>query len=593
MGADLARTLQPLAQDLFDALWLEDVYGFRSHCRPAPAHGAMDIALGQRGEYLRWFGQPADGLRPLPIDTRPAEHIHNHRPAAETGGSSVPVARLAAVLEQAQWWQAAAGQLGTPFALACEQAAYAATQAPSILARLHAQPSALAHWEALSSLRDRPFHPLARAKPWSLTTQARERFGAEAGHPIALQWVAVAAGRWLASPLAAATAPAAHLLNAAQRSRLQRRARARGLHTRAYRWLPVHPWQRDYWEQAHGWDAAQVLDLDLQLGSGHATASLRTLAMHEHPRAHLKLSLSAPVLGAMRYLPLRSLRNGVRAQACLECVRQRDAWLVRHLHLCDERHWWALRQHEDVLHDRGELACLWRRYPRMGRAMLVPMAALPVTTADGRLPAFDILLGRDHGEAAIWQTFVRIAELTLELGLRCFRAGVMPELHGQNLLLAWRAGEPVAVVLRDHDSLRICAPLLREHGLAAPDYLIADDGRNTLSLETPAQLLAYLQTLLIEVNLHAVLAAIATQRGGSEAHGWRLLKEALSRVLGRVPLPVAYATQARELLLDAATWPFKQVLQPLLAQLQPADGMPSAMATLANPLRMTPRQETG
>lgn len=126
MGADLARTLQPLAQELFNALWLEDVYGFRSHCRPAPAHGAMDIALGQRGEYLRWFGQPADGLRPLRIDTRPAEHIHNDRPAAETGASSVPVARLAAVLEQAQWWQAAAGELGTPFALACEQAAYAA-----------------------------------------------------------------------------------------------------------------------------------------------------------------------------------------------------------------------------------------------------------------------------------------------------------------------------------------------------------------------------------------------------------------------------------------------------------------------------------
>ncbi|MFX5176282.1 IucA/IucC family protein, partial [Acinetobacter baumannii] len=86
--------------------------------------------------------------------------------------------------------------------------------------------------------------------------------------------------------------------------------------------------------------------IDLGTGPGAAipTASLRSLALVGRPGTHLKLALSVNALGAVRTLPPRYLNNATLAGACLENLRERDAWLARHLWLCDENQWWALRQ---------------------------------------------------------------------------------------------------------------------------------------------------------------------------------------------------------------------------------------------------------
>ncbi len=272
------------------------------------------------------------------------------------------------------------------------------------------------------------------------------------------------------------------------------------------------------------------------------------------------------------------------ASVCLESLHERDNWLAAHLLLCDENHWWALRQSDLLEDDPGELACLIRHYPALPSATLIPMAALPVITADGTLPAFDHLLGRTAREDEAWTLFADMTRALLELGLRCFAQGVMPELHGQNVLLAFQGRRIVALVLRDHDTLRICPPLMQAQGVAVPDYMFDRSAPNTLELDTPRELLAYLQTLAIEVNLYAILAALAERYGREEAHGWHIVRTALEACLVRVPLPDEIAGQTKSLLLDEPIWPFKQLLAPLLARPILGTGMPSAMGQLVNPL---------
>jgi siderophore synthetase component len=259
--------------------------------------------------------------------------------------------------------------------------------------------------------------------------------------------------------------------------------------------------------------------------------------------------------------------------------------------LCDEKDWWALRQRDALQAEPGELACMIRRYPALAGATFIPMAALPVVSAEGTLPAFDHLIGAPRRESEVWALFADIVRALLELGLRCFAYGVMPELHGQNVVLAFQGQRIAALVLRDHDSLRICPPLMQAQGVAAPNYVIDRSTPNTLELNTPRELLAYLQTLAIEVNLYAILAALAERYGREEAHGWHIVRTVLEDCLERVPLPTDIASQARTLLLDEPGWPFKQVLAPLLGRPSFGTGMPSAMGRLSNPLLPVERNE--
>ena len=99
-------------------------------------------------------------------------------------------------------------------------------------------------------------------------------------------------------------------------------------------------------------------------------------------------------------------------------------------------------------------------------------------------------------------------------------------------------------------------------------------------------MLAYLQTLGIGVNLFAMAVAIADAYGADENIGWRIVRERIDALLreGVIARPHVAAI-ARHALLEADTWPFKQVLAPLLAREAIGTGMPSAMGRLPNPLR--------
>ena len=566
-----------LAQDLFDALWLEDLFGFRAQCTFLPAaNGAtiLDIALdGTRS--LRWHGNATDGLRPFRVGKR-AIALHVAARSVE-----LDIIGVVDAMQTAHWWQERTNRFARFFRLAYRQTAFSAMHEHAILTRLTVGSDDLLCWEALSCLKDRPFHPLARAKDWAGSDSIA--YAAETAVPFPLQWVALprsqvrGAGN-VGQPIADI------LLNRMQRDTLGATARRAGVHGEDWLWLPVHPWQWTQLKQDASPCVALCIDLGAESGAVIPSASLRSLAVIGCAGIHLKLSLSVNALGALRTLPPRYLHNGVLAAACLENLCLRDDWLAAHLLLCEEKEWWACRQNDALAAEPGELACMLRRYPALPGATLIPMAALPVMAGDGMLPAFEHLLGAEAGDEAAWILFGDIARALLELGLRCFAQGVMPELHGQNVLLAFRGQRIAGLVLRDHDTLRICRTLMQAQGLEAPNYVIDRSTPNTLELEQPRDLLAYLQTLAIEVNLYAILAALAERYDEEETRGWQIVRTELAACLTRVPLPDHIAAEARRLLLDEPYWPFKQVLAPLLGRASFGTGMPSAMGRLANPL---------
>lgn len=568
---------QRLLQDLFDALWLEDLYGFRKRCvfdSTADGETTLDVALDQL-RSLRWRGRRASGLRPFRVSDRPVV-LHNATPPADLN-----IVQTVEALQSADWWNDRTGRMTRLFRLAYDQASFAAVHEHSILAKLTANPYDLLSWEALSCLKDRPFHPLARAKDWDGSDGTA--YSPETMTALPLHWVALLRDNVRGS--AVAGQPLAELLlDPMERDTLAATAHAQGADGEAWLWLPVHPWQWARFDWAELSATAAYIDLGTGPGSAIPTASLRSLAIEGNSGAHLKVSLSINALGAVRTQPPRYLHNAELAGACLESLRRKDAWLASNLRLCDENQWWALRQCDTLDTDPGELACLIRRYPALPGTRLIPMAALPVTSADGALPAFDYLLGHAAHEQQAWALFSDMARALLELGLRCFAQGVMPELHGQNVLLAFRGRRVAALVLRDHDTLRICRLLMQAQGVTAPDYVIDRGTPNTLELDTPRELLAYLQTLAIEVNLYAILAALADRYGREEELGWHIVRTALEACLACVPLPDEIAGLTKNLLLDEPSWPFKQVLAPLLGRPSFGTGMPSAMSRLANPL---------
>ncbi|HET7061122.1 MAG TPA: IucA/IucC family protein [Nitrosospira sp.] len=578
-----------LAQDLFDALWLEDLYGFRSHCSMrsiADDKAMLEVRLDSI-RSLRWQGHLADGLRPFRILAPDA--------ALRTGTEEVGLefGDAVEILQTADWWNDGTDRFASLFHLAYDQATFTAAHERNIVARLLAVPRDLLSWEALSCLKDRPFHPLARAKDWN--EAPGHAYAAETMALLPLRWVAVPRNRIVTASGNRSTGQplVENLLDPAQQDILANAAHACHADDEAWLWMPVHPWQWSWLKRSSPAKLNGCIELCTGPGTAIPTASLRSLVIPGKPDTHLKVALSVRTLGAVRTLPLRYLHNGVLASACLETLRKRDAWLGANLLLCQENEWWALSQslqrhqpgqYDTLVSEPGELACMLRRYPPLPGATLIPMAALPATTADGALPAFDHLVGTIKQEEDAWRLFRDIARALLELGLRCFAHGVMPELHGQNVLLAFKDRRIAALVLRDHDTLRVCQGMLEQRGIKAPDYVIDRSTPNTLELDTPWELLAYLQTLAIEVNLYAIIVALASHYSRDEAQGWHIVRQVLEICLASIPLPPEIASQTKNLLLNEAEWPFKQVLAPLLGAESFGTGMPSAMGRVKNPL---------
>ncbi|SFG89328.1 IucA/IucC family protein [Methylobacterium gossipiicola] len=571
-GAHLAET--------FDALWIEDIGGLRSQAvlgPPCGATGARDYALALGAGHLRARVVPdgwRDGVRlsgPVRYET------------AARGESLDAAGLLARLLAGLSDLPEGVAQRTIAEAEAIRDRADLWTDTAETLQQEVLAGSALA-FERLAAWRDRPFHPLGRARHGFDDGDA-VAYGAEHGRLFPLDWWAVAREGCAAAPGADPDGPASTLLDAAQRGQLDAELVRRSL-SGTHVALPVHPWQAEHsLPMAFGPEIAEgrLVPLGFRGPLAAATSSLRTLAFPARPDLHLKLPLDVQTLGVRRTLPPQSLHNGLHGAALLAAARARDPWFARHVVLADEAAFWHVTEPGgDLFAARPALlGCAIRRLPTDG-AVPVPLASFAVAPL-GSLPPAVSALGLGAGDLP--RLFAGLADLVLGTALGGACLGFVPELHGQNALVLLEKGEPARLLLRDHDTVR-CAPAwLAEAGLPVPAYHLADPVRNTLLLRQPEDLLAYVQTLAIDVALRAVAETFAAAGTGFTLGAARAtLAATVERVLARAALPAPRKDVIAARMLGRETAPFKAVLAPLLATVRIGTSMPSRVVAAPNPL---------
>jgi siderophore synthetase component len=319
-----------------------------------------------------------------------------------------------------------------------------------------------------------------------------------------------------------------------------------------------------------------VVPLDHGPGEGRATASLRTLDLGDG--RHLKLPLGVTTLGSARLLGARSLDHAQRGERVLRRVLAADPGLATRVAVADETAWvgFARPDGSDEFADRpGHLAAVLRRLPPGSGTHRLPLAALAAPAWDGPLAA----LGDPAG------VFAEVVEAVVATGIGFLRHGVLPEMHGQNVLVEWDRGRVVRLVLRDHDAVRV-----HPRWLSVPDpaYRLAPGGTQSLRLDTPTALIDFFATLAVEVGLGGVVDALVRHTGTPEHVWWSVIRRAVERAVEATRNPLVRGT-LDAVLLEAETWPYRTVLRPLLER-GPSRGtsMPAGVARVPNPLRAVP-----
>lgn len=452
--------------------------------------------------------------------------------------------------------------------------------------------------EQCSSLRDRPFHPVAKAKK-GFTKQDYHAYMAEFGRDVQLHWMAVDrhaldCGTGVDDPQR--TRPEHFLLTDAQQAALQQEMRLRGI-DRTHVALPVHPWQLRQIlpkQLTTALQAGVCVPLDFQQGGFLPTSSVRSLAPTTASHHYLKLPLGIYSLGASRYLPAIKMINGQRSEKLLRQAMAMDSMLSQRVFICDETKWWAYMPEDATLFDEAprHLSAMVRSYPASlmqdPDCRLIPMAALGVPMPAHEPHFFDEWLchrGLTPDATSVQTLFQELCETFLEINLRMFRLGMLAEVHGQNAVLVWRNGRAFGLLLRDHDSLRIHVPWLNRQGLADPEYRLKPGHANTLYHESPDDLLFYLQTLGIQVNLRAIIEVIARRYSTAEQQLWTILRQVLAQAIDRVGFSEDARRVLQQRLFHDRTWPLKLLVRPMIERAAGPGSMPFGKSQTCNPFQ--------
>ncbi|MFP1897397.1 IucA/IucC family protein [Lonsdalea quercina] len=451
--------------------------------------------------------------------------------------------------------------------------------------------------EQWASLRDRPYHPTAKAKQ-GLNSQDYQHYVAEFARPVTLCWVAVARDCLLCGEgiedLPRQT-PADYLLTADDRLRLAHELVDRGL-DESHVALPVHPWQDAHvLDQLLG-DAlhdGRCRRLAFRSDGALPTSSLRSMTPGFASADYLKLPMAIYSLGASRYLPAVKMINGNLSEALLHEALARDEELKARLFLCDERRWWAFMPPQATLFDEvpRHLSAMVRRYPPQllqdAECRLLPMAALGTLLPDSRRHFFDDWLAYRAlpvAEENVLMLFAELCRCFFTLNFRLFRLGMLGEIHGQNAVLVWKAGRAHGLLLRDHDSLRIHVPTLNKHGMQDPVYrLKPGNTANTLYHQRLPDLLFWLQTLGIQVNLRAIIDTLAAVYAIAPATLWRTLRAEIEQAIAEVIVEADMREMLHDSLFERETWPQKLLITPTLARAGGPGSMPFGKGEVVNP----------
>jgi siderophore synthetase component len=561
--------------------------------RPGEQWRRIDLA-GLTGAWVCFRARPTAALQPYRLSRPPVWHgaSRDDRPRRLTPDELLELL--------ATHWPDPAGeapharQVGADLRTAVQHAAVI-LGGRARLTGARPRPGELITAERLAATRNRPFHPTARAVTgW--TAQELTRYGPMRQQPLGLDWVAVRRDRLRHGTGAASDRLHELLLDETDRQHLADAVGRAGLHLDDVQPLPMHPWHLAHVlpiAYAAELAARDVLPLVRGLGRFHPTASLRTLTTAPETELHVKLPLGVTTLGVARLLPPRYLGNGQRAQRTMQELIDQCPVLRARVQVCDERTWcgWhhppGPESGTDEFDDRpGQLAAQLRVYPTGlfddPARLVLPMATLAAHEWDVLGP---VIGPSGFGAPDAVEFFRRLAEAFCEMGLGFLRYGVLPELHGQNVVVALQDGVPHRFVLRDHDTLRLYPSWMIAAGVPDPGYRIAPGAPQSLRLSGPEDLLGYLQTLGFQVNLYGIADALGRHFGIAERALWAQLRGAVVDTLARVTLPGHVAEVVERELLRAPTWPSRLVLGPLLRRGRSSGvSMPAGIGRVPNPL---------
>jgi siderophore synthetase component len=602
-------------RDLIDTLLQENVAGVADNLTAtdgAPPAGVAGVDLaegelwcrvephaGTRGDgragTLVFRGRPGGALQRYRLSRGPVWHLDDAgRPRVSTPSEVLTVLHTEGGKHgQADGSGVRTADVAADLRAAVEHAAVSLSGYAALPDRTP-RPGGMLAGERTAATRNRPFHPTARAAAgWSAAEL--ERYGPMRQPALGLVWVAVRRDRLRLGTDAASSEPARLLLTGRELLMLAEDMRRAGVREEDYQPVPVHPWHyehvlpREFGPELAG---REVVPLSRGLGRFHPTSSLRTLTTSPESGHHLKLPLGVATLGAARLLPPRYLGNGERAQECMARLLRSDPDLGALVRICDERTWCGWRGpggngRDDEFADRpGQLAALIRRYPvdlfDDPAALVLPMAALAAHEWDVLAPALSAAGFDGTDPVGMFRT---VAEAFCVLGLGFLRHGVLPELHGQNVVVVLAEGAVRRFVLRDHDTLRLCPEWMAAAGTADPGYRIKPGAPQSLTLPDPRDLLAYLQTLGFQVNLYGIADALARHYRLDERIFWSELRAGVAACLRRLRPPDRVATLIDDEVLRAEGWPSRQVLAPLLRHGRSSGvSMPAGVGQVPNPL---------
>ncbi|CAI1971528.1 Aerobactin synthase IucC [Serratia ficaria] len=458
--------------------------------------------------------------------------------------------------------------------------------------------------EQRASLRDRPYHPLAKAKQ-GLNDADYQAYQAEFARPVALHWVAIEKSLLLCGSGVTDVRqqyPARYILPGAQRQALWQEMRSLGI-AESHIALPVHPWQsRQVLEAQLGSWFADGLCQRLQFCDAEvfATSSLRSMTPCFNSADYLKLPMAVYSLASSRYLPAVKMINGGLSEALLRQGREQDLILQRSLYLCDENRWWAFMPPQATLFDDAprHLSAQVRGYPAEllddPDCRLMPMAALGTSLPDSKQHFFDDWLQYRQlpaDAASVLTLFRELCHCFFEVNLRMFRLGMMGEVHGQNAVLVWKAGKADGLLLRDHDSLRIFVPWLERVGLADPEYRLKKGHPNTLYHQRAEDLLFWLQTLGIQVNMRAIIDTLADTYAIPAVTLWLALRDELELLIESIDFDDEVRRMIRHQLFEVANWPQKLLLTPMIERAGGPGSMPFGKGEVVNPFSRLARDQ--
>ncbi len=276
--------------------------------------------------------------------------------------------------------------------------------------------------------------------------------------------------------------------------------------------LLMHPWQADHLLADHP---------DLRPTGRTVPArplmSLRTL---ETADGHVKTAVDVQMTSAVRTVSAAAVHNG----PVLSALLARLAASTRGLEILKEPAAGIV-----VLAGAGcrSLAMVCRERPRPGD-VVVPLAALSAPSpADGRPLAVEAITLGYAGRPV--EFFTDLVNLLFAPVTTLLHLGVALEAHGQNMMVALRAGRPVRVVYRDLGGVRVSPRRLARHGFEAPPL------RGDLMSDDPAVLRTKLAAAALSTVVAETITTITREYGVEPARLWEVAAGALRSAYAELP----------------------------------------------------------